>query len=72
MIFVKKSILGDCRGLEEYSTRSIELTFECAAIVYKKDTVIVCLYRSQLGDVEEFLACLSDVLGDIIGRGFLK
>lgn len=71
-LYVRDQLAGGCVDLCQYTTRSIDLTFECAAIAFQNHSVILCLYRSQLGDVGVFVAHLSDIVADILGKGFLN
>lgn len=68
-IYVRDNLVDYAVNLERYVGQSVEFTFECSAISFKKTTILLCVYRSQMGDVNAFIAALSDIVGGIISRG---
>lgn len=66
VILVKDHLVPDCRDFRLGVDASQELVFECAAVRFL-DTLIICLYRSQLGCLDSFIARLADVLGHAAG-----
>lgn len=72
VIYVKSELSSQCKNLEVYTRISVNFTFECTAISFKERSVILCIYRSQVGDVDAFFAHLSDIVRDIVKRGFVN
>lgn len=69
-IYARRQLAACCEALPRYCNLSVEFSFECSAIVFNKLTCILCLYRSQIGNLDLFVTRLSDILGDICGRKF--
>lgn len=69
IIYVRDKLSSECKSIERYTRMSAELTFECAAVIFKRNTVILCVYRSPTGSIDAFIACLSDIVGDIVSGG---
>lgn len=62
VIFVSDELLPSCSHIPELSELSVEMVFECSAIVFGKDLCILAVYRSPEGAIGQFLDALSDVL----------
>lgn len=70
VVFTKTRLSHWCKHLQEYVDMSREYDFECSAILFNKKICILCLYRSQVGSFDSFIARLSHVLGDAVRRGY--
>lgn len=68
VIYAREHLADHCVIVKNVAHSSIELTYECSAIIFKNKLCIICLYRSQKGDLDVFIERLSDTLGDIVGK----
>lgn len=68
VIFAKHNIANECKNIKSICELSIDLSFECSAISYSKNTCIICLYRSPNSDINTFLVQLSNLLTRVTNK----
>lgn len=71
-IYARAEISHLCKNLQKYVDLSSEYDIECSAILFDRKHCILCLYRSQVGDLDIFVERLSCILDHIISGGHLN
>lgn len=61
-IFVKNNIVSNCKAVSYFNKYSIEMNFECAALVVNKEFLLVNIYRPTSGSEDIFFIQLSLLL----------
>ena len=62
IILTKSNLISACKELPNICSLSVELSFECSAMSFDKDTAIICIYRSPSTDIDIFTIRLSYML----------
>lgn len=67
-VFARRELSSQCKALPTLKKYCVEMAFECSGLIYDGDTCIVCIYRSNVGELQIFLGQLSLILAEICNK----